>query len=79
MKILTVKHLIEALNNENPNAVVAMDDGNRLTFMLDDGFLVPKVFLRKQIREQNNYYAEDELCDTEKELDFVESIILKAP
>jgi hypothetical protein len=66
MELLTVKELIDALQDEDPTAVVAIENNgypHTTTLLTTEGYFQPDVYMKRTPRIQNEYLLADEIDD----------------
>ena len=66
MKLLTVKELIKSLQEEDPSSVVAIDCGTHITLMMDEGYMQPDSYMKKEPYNQSEFFLEHEIKKSEK-------------
>ena len=77
MNYLTVKELIKSLQEEDPSAFVALDRGSHITLMLDEGYMQPDSYMKKEPRDQSDFLLKDEIKPSEKNK-YIKVLILGA-
>ena len=67
MQHLTVKELIETLEQTDPNTVVAIENiNNEVVLLANEGYLSGEYYMHPMPRIQKDYYLSDELSKEQR-------------